>query len=469
MDNPLRAARPWLGTTVAAVAVFATCWTASVMYWRSSGSTPSGMAIGQLLLGLPAAILLALWLGKKTLDARAGAPAAQPASLPAAAAASDAARQRGPLPTIAAGAVRLRAGDSLDELADNLRSNGAPCELDSELTDDAGYPVLSGRVEFADPASAREVMTPWLAQRGMAELNFSEEQWRALSLGGAVVAELTRHALMHPLLADYLAAAPAEQAGIALPALQLKPVLPARWQAGQRQAAADWFRHLAGQQGWPAQLLLLSPAFDSGASARFSLIDVLAHSPGLTLLVACESHIGDDSVRDWSERGLLFTGRTPRGQVPGEGAAGLLLADREQAVLLASESPAALQGACDGNRPLSADAPGNINIELLAGLGKQALHESKTEAAAVTAICADADLRPSRIGELMGMASTVLPQLDLSTQMMSVGACCGSAGAVGPLAALALARHEALANGGQVLCASNSDSHYRCALLVGRA
>ncbi|MET0855817.1 MAG: hypothetical protein ABWY27_03620, partial [Telluria sp.] len=63
MDSAQPAARAWLGATVISIAVFASCWTASVVYWRASGSDPSGMALGQLLLGLPAAILLALWLG----------------------------------------------------------------------------------------------------------------------------------------------------------------------------------------------------------------------------------------------------------------------------------------------------------------------------------------------------------------------------------------------------------------------
>jgi hypothetical protein len=463
----IRPARIWLASTLVVMTVFAACWSASVWYWRSSDSAPSAIAIGQLLIGLPVAILLAIWLGRKALLARAGAVENQAAPVPVAAAAAKAG-QRAPLPLIAAGAVRLRGGESTSELADNLRSNGAPCELDGELTDDAGYPILTGRIEHADPLPAREVMTQWLAQRGTARPEFSEEQWRALSLGGAVVAELTQHALMHPLLPDYLAATTAERAGSALPILHVKPVLPAAWSAQQRQAAADWFLNLAGEQGWPADRLRMAPEFDSDAGDAIALLDALAiaQSPNLTLLVACESHIGEASVRVWSEQGLLLTGRTPRGQVPGEGAAALLLADAAQAAQLPGESVASLHGARDGLRPGSADAPGNINFELLSGLARHAIAESKIDAAAISAICSDADPRPNRVGELMGTASAELPQLDLATQMMSVGASCGSAGAVGPVAALALAHHEALESGGQALCLINSDSHYRCALIV---
>jgi hypothetical protein len=344
MDSLPRPARPRLGAAVVAIAVFATCWTASVLYWRAAGSTPSGMAVGQLLLGLPAAILLAVWLGRNAIQARAAPAALQPAS----AAVRAAPPERAVLPQIAAGAVRLRGGDCVADLAEALRANASPCELDSELTDDAGYPVFTGRIDTLDADAARDEMLPWLAQRSMAELRLSDEQWRALAMGGAVAAELAQHALLHPLLPHYLAAAPAERAAIALPVLQIKPELSAGWLPAQRQAAGDWLLHLVAQQGWPAQRLQLSPAFDSGPTAGFSLVGALAHSPGLTLLVACESLIGEDSVRDWSERGLLYTGRTPRGQVPGEGAAGLLLADGEQAALLAPVPMATLHGACDG-------------------------------------------------------------------------------------------------------------------------
>lgn len=74
---------------------------------------------------------------------------------------------------------------------------------------------------------------------------------------------------------------------------------------------------------------------------------------------------------------------------------------------------------------------------------------------AVATLCADADLRPNRMGELMSMASSVLPQLDLASGMLGVGACCGTTGAAGTLA-----------NASPVLCVSNSDKHYRCARVV---
>jgi hypothetical protein len=465
MDNAQPAARAWLGATAVSIAVFAGCWTASVVYWRSAGDTPSGMAIGQLLLGLPAAILLALWLGKKALQARAGA--ATPAGQHAAAA--EPGRQHAPLPAIVAGALRLRGGDSPEELADALHANSAQCELDYELTDDAGYPVMSGRVESCDPASARELMSAWLVQHGTAAPELSDEQWRALSMAGAVVAELTTHALMHPLLPGFLDAAPDDRAAIALPVLYLKAALPVYWPPAHREAATRWLLHLMAEQGWPAQRLLPAASADEDSGAGFALADAVAGGPGLALLVACESFIGDDTVFDWSQRGILFSGRNPRGQVPGEGAAGLLLADAAQAALLAPDGYATLQAARGGQRAASADARGNINSELLAGLCKEALQESEAEPAAIAAICADADLRPSRTGELMGMASMLLPELDLGSQMISVGACCGSAGAVGPLAALALAHHTALAEDGPVLCVSNSDSLYRCALVLQRA
>lgn len=452
----MAAARNLAADSAIALAVCCGCWFASVAYLRSTPNPPTGIAIGALLIAVPAALLCALWVGRNAMRARAAAPAAaaKPAA-PACAAAPEA------LPAIAAGAVRLRGGDSAEALAEALRTNSAPCELDGELTDDAGYPVLSGRVEHADPVSAREVMGAWLARHGRAELCFGDEQWRALAMGGAVVADLARHAMLHPLLPDYLGATPDERDAVALPTLHVAALLPGAWHAEQRLAAAQWMRHLVEQHGWPAPRLQLAA---DGADG-FSLPAALRAAPGMTLLVACDSHLSDDTLRDWHDRGVLFTGRNPRGQIPGEGAAGLLLADAVQAALLPSESLATLHGACEGRRSESADPR---RCELLASLARQSLKEAGTKSDCVAMICSDADMRPDRMGELMAMAHAVLPHLELDA-MLNVGASCGSAGAVGALSALALAAQQARSDGGQVLCVSNADARYRCAVLVRAA
>jgi hypothetical protein len=407
------------------------------------------------------------WLGKNP------APAVKPeaaASSAAALAATtlQAASARGPLLDIVASAIRMRSGESAEELAAAIASNGACCELDPELTDDDGYPLLSGRVAALDETALQETIAPWLAQQGMSTVRLSSEQWRALALGSAVVGELAQHALMHDLLPAYAAAAPAGRAAIALPLLQLLPVLPTEWDAAQRELVQQWFLHLAAQQGWPAQRIALAPGAESIDSSNFSLLHHLAPqgTPWLAMLVACASHIGDDSVRDWSERGLLFTSRNPRGQIPGEGAAGLLLADKQQAQLLEAGSQVQLHSARDGRRTTSADAAGSVSCELLSKLGVEALRDGGADPATISLVTADTDLRPSRMAELMGMVNATLPQLDVSTQVMSAGACCGSAAAVAALAGLALAQHEVAAKHGQVLFVSNLDPHRRVAIVV---
>jgi hypothetical protein len=459
---PPRSARsPWFGAAALAIGVVAACWLGAILYWRAAGSTPSALAMAQWLVALPAGLLLSLSMGKNALSARAWT-----ATAPARSDAAAGAEPKQLLPAIAAAAVRMRGGESVAELAEALRTAAAPCALDPELLDAAGYPVLSGRADCADGDAAREAMAPWLAQRGQADLAFGAEAWRALSMAAAVTGELAGYALLHPLLAGYLAASKAERADHGLPTLQLLPVLPSTWQAGQRQAAADWLLHLVAQQGWPVERLRLSPGFAAEPEAGFSLLDTLAHASGLTLLLACDSSIGDDSVRELGQRGLLFSGKSGRGQVPGEGACALLLLDVAQAALLAAPGTTAIDGACGGRRPQSFDAGAGMDAGLLSGLVGQTLAECKVDAAAITILCADADFRPNRMGELMSVTSTLFPGLELEAAMLAVGAGCGTLGAAGSLAALALAAHEALASGGPALCVSNSDSHYRCALVV---
>jgi len=452
--------RPWLSQSLLGAGIFSAAWIGAVSYWRATNRMPNNSDLALYLLVLPLALLLVFWFARKLPAMLASLTAVSAAAPQPAAGAEPPLKRHGPALDIVAGAIRVPHGQSAQELLDAIASKQARLGLDPELSDDYGYPVMSGRIGDVDELAQEEAMAGWLGQNGLGELHFSPEQWRALALGSAVVTELAQHAAMHQLLPDY---EPETPAALALPVLQLVTVLPAEWGDAQREAARQWLLHLIREQGWPAERLALSAAGRQGATP-FALIDQLslqcerAALPCLAIVLACASHIGEDSVRDWAERGMLFTSNNPNGQIPGEGAAGLLLADGPQALLIDDASSVQLHGAAEGRREAGAG--------VLAALSKEALLEGSGGEAAVSLIAADTDQRTSRITELMTMANATLPQLDLSTQVIGVAALCGSAGAVSSITALALARQEVVNNASHVLCVSNQDPEQRCAVMV---
>lgn len=468
--------RPWLSRSLLIAAAFVLCWGGAVWYWRETNRMPTSGDLAIYLLLVPLGLLLAFWFARKLVAVLAAAPAA------AAGAAQDPAQDKpdatpqpgAPLRIVAA-ALRMPHGESAPELAEAMLSEQARLELDPELSDDHGYPVMSGRVAGVDETAQADAMADWLQQNGLAELRFDAEQWRALSLGSSVVGELAQAVVMHQMLPQYLAASPAGRIALDLPMLQLVALLPAEWDGARRQAAASWFLHLIEQQGWPAERLALSGAAVAHTSAPFALIGQLAGQAAreerscLAIVLSCASHIGELSVQDWADRGILFTARNPGGRIPGEGAAGLLLADSPQALLLDAPEAVQLHAASAAIRGASADAKARTDTELLAGLGQQALRTGAADPGLVSLLSADTDHRSSRVTELMSMANAMLPQLDLSTQVLSVAASCGDAGAVSALAALVLAQQDAVDNASHVLCVSNLDPYQRSAVLVGPA
>lgn len=463
---------PWLSRSLLLTAIFSASWGAAIWYWRSTNRMPTSTDLALLLLALPTAILSAIWLGKKLFLLVTSAPAGAALQPGAGAAPAVPPAQRAGVLDLVAGAIRVPHGQSCEQLRGAIEAKTAKVALDPELTDDDGYPVLSARMDDVDELAQQEAMAPWLNQNGLAQLHFSGEQWRALALGSEVVTELAQTAVMHKLLPDYQSATPAARAALALPVLLLAPLLSAQWDGAQRSAAGQWFLHLIAQQGWPAERLALSGASERTGATPFALIDHLSLQserdalPCLAIVFACESRIGEDSVRDWAAQGTLFTSANQRGQIPGEGAAGLLLADAQQAALIDDASSVQLHGACEGARESSSDGNGRVSAELLTSLSQQALRAGATEPAAVSLITADTDQRASRMAELMAMANATFPQLDLATEVIGVAASCGSAGAVPSITALALAGHEVATNAGHVLCLSNQDPFQRCAVSV---
>ncbi|MEH6435954.1 hypothetical protein, partial [Massilia sp. DD77] len=341
------------------------------------------------------------------------------------------------------------------ELLDALRSGRARADLDPELVDDDGYPLLSLRAEdaLADAEAAyKGEIAAWLAAGGMPDPQWNPEQWRALLLASPVAAELALHAAAHPQ-----AALPDSGAGA--PMLQVRAALAGDWSEQQRAAAAGWLAHIAAQAGWPAGRIHAVAAQHSSAAVLAGLAGQgAAGETILAIVLACASRIGEDSVEALARQGALFGAARPQGRMPGEGAAGVLLADAAQAALFGTRG-AMLQTTLAPYQ----DAAGKPDAGPLSRAAAPLLADGATQAGA---LFADTGHRTARVIELMEFARAATPELDAGTEVLGAGRACGDCGDVPFLAALALAHHHATEAGDAALCVSNEDPLQRVAALI---
>jgi hypothetical protein len=446
----------WLKTTLLAAGVFALCWAGAIAYWRSSPAAPATPELLLALLAAPLALLGVLWIGKKAVSARPQAAATPGAAVQPAASATPS------VPPLALLAAALRAphGASPEELAAAIAGNKARPDLDPELVDDDGFPVMSARSDDALDEALQEEISEWLVVNGLAELHLDDAQWRALILGTAVLRDLAGEAFLQLM----------PQEGTP-PQLRLLPILPASWTVEQRHAAGLWFKHTVAQFGWPVDYLTridvavgAAPAAILGQCAVDSQVP---HKSLATILLACDSHIAQQTVDKWAAGNLLCTSARAQGCIPGEGAAGMLLTSLEHARQHPDALFAQLYPLLETRREVSSDSAKRPETKRFADLAERAVHAGGLQLAQVGAVAADTDHRASRGLELMGLASLALPQIDASADVLRTGATTGTCGAVPFIAALALARHAALAGNAPVLFVSNDDPFVCNMALVG--
>jgi hypothetical protein len=464
----------WLKPLGFVAGAFGACWIGAIWYWRASNRMPATDDLILFMLMLPLALLLLAWIGKK-VHTRMSAAAAASAAAPVVATQAEAApAAAAPSLTIVAAAVRAPHGQSADELHAVLAEGSARPALDDQLYDDHGFPIMSARVADNDPATLREELEPWLAVRGQGASVFSDEQWRALNAGSAVLAELAGWLGMHPQIAEHNARID-NRAPVTLPLLHLLPVWSAGWPTEARALADEWLRHLLVQAGWP-QDRLAPTATQATAHVNGLLNTLLTHAatdpsaPVLALVIACDSHLSEAAIDALSGAGRLFTARQAQGEIPGEGAAGLLIADAAQAALLApGEEAVLLRGAASAELPGSADVAKRVDGSVLRRTTEALLQHTQVAAADVAALTADTDHRTSRVMEVMDLVAEQFKELDPAADLASVGAACGSCGAVTYLTALALARQAALERSAPVLCVGNLDPYRRDVALLAPA
>jgi hypothetical protein len=241
----------------------------------------------------------------------------------------------------------------------------------------------------------------------------------------------------------------------AAPRLQVLPLLPADWSAGQRNEAAAWLRHTVAQSGWRGQTGLVVHDVDpAGGIVRLAGIAIGNGTSCVTLMVACASHVGAGTVARWSSERMLFTAAQPQGMMPGEGAAGLLV------------SSASLAAARDGQAVALLMPVEAAQTDTLENLADYALAQAHVEPADVAMIVADMGHRSRHVQALIAYASTAMRQLDGSEDVVRLGAAGGNAGIVPFVAGLALASHYAAERKGIVLCIADEVPGCRLATLV---
>ncbi|MGZ5000929.1 MAG: hypothetical protein ACXV7F_11555 [Methylomonas sp.] len=451
----------WLKYGFLTTSVFFVCWGGAIAYWRTTRSNPAAPELLLYLFGLPACLVLVFFVGRKLLTRPGVTPVPTTASTPVKAPVTPS--QTRSLAILAA-ALRLPHGASPEELASAIADSRARADLDKELIDDEGFPVMAARCSEAVDEVLQEEIREWLALNGMAELDFSDEQWRALMLGSAVVAELAAQA-----------AGPSLYQVDNRTSLQLVPILPIEWEVAHCRAMSMWLKQTVARYGWPDDRVIVAVnetdrSSDPGPAAIFK---GFAHNaaatdvPLIAMVVACASHVGDETVAQWAANGSLFTSSRPQGHIPGEGAAGLLISN--QSHLAEAETMALLDGIEEAQRDASADESKRSDPSLLGELSERALRPSGTNASDVPILIADTGHRSSRVIELMMHVSAALPQLDETGDVVRIGVASGTCGAVPFMTALALGRHYVLACEAPVLCVSNEDPYHRVVALMRSA
>jgi hypothetical protein len=518
MTKVLKAGALWLAITVLV-------WLITIWHWQSNGHDAStGDIVGQLF-ALPVVLtvfMLGVLWGVKRLREQAAKPvlpvvsatavtavtddaAAQPTA--AAAGAHAAVRDEDPRMLsawILAEAVTSAAGPDAASAWSGLQSRTVRPALDSTLQDLDGMPIFTARVADLDARDWLDAHAE-LARPEVAPLSEAVVRGLALLEGPlhhmlAAVAELAEvsNASTEPqgMAArggqpgvDEATGMKAHLSGVAVPVnkahvqareavaprLTVRLLLPADWPQAERDVAVDWLRsQCGGLLDWAEATRAKGLRWSTEPLERPEhLWDELDRQivqwsrdprPELMLILAADSALNDNSVERMQAVGELFTSAHQTGKVPGEAAAGLLLANAHWPSLAPhagqAMAPVRMWRPVRATRDKSADAAGRVGATVLGAALQQAVALNQADKDSLLVV-SDADHRASRSAELFEALQDVLPGVDPMLAVTRVGEACGELGLARALVPSALAC-TALRSGGpdQVAVATHVQSSH---------
>ena len=480
------------------VAVTCLVWVAVLWRWQSTRRDMSvediALYMGLLPVFAIVLILMARWAWRgqvaqrAALAAGAQAHAANTATGDSAAqqpSTSDAA-QRHAVHAVWLAAVNCPAGASADELLAAAQANEPRPDLDKDLTDPDGQPLMCARVPDLPTDALAAELAPVIAQVRQ-RLSAADHASLYDEPDDAVVRALT--ALQTPLDEARQALQPWStlfQASDSQAAHELGEVhvligLPAAWTPLEQQVTEDWIR-----------LSLTDPERSAVPASRFAW---LRHHDGsealwlqadqllmqcrreqrraLVLLLGLHSDISEVAVQRLAARQALFqAGANPKGNMPGEAACALLLASADWPGLPPDADDPELAPLAWVHRPAlarrdkSVDAGGKVLSTTLSQVIEQAQAASRLPTADIASLVCDGDQHTARSTELFGATLALLPDLDAVDDMRLTATVCAGPGAATPLAVIAAACAHTRALNKPVMALCLGDPFARLALVA---
>lgn len=424
-----------LRASLLAVVVTAIVWVCVIGYWRSSGATPGTAGIVFFLVVLPAGLLATVWGVRRMRARRRLAAESAPADTAGATAEVDPEPVVPALDVLAA-SVRLPFGDGPGALAALPRPG-----LHPRLRDRDGLPVFAAFVDDLDTGGVEAALA------GPADaLRPTEETWRALALLEPVAEELFSEAaaLMPPLpqAEERVVAGLRRTERIAVErVVDIRVLVPAAWSRALREAVAAWLAGLATDCGLDQRRMGVECTAAETGGDTLALLETMAHQgERWQLLLACSSLVGERAVQRLMAAGQLMRGGRLDGDVPGEGAAGLLLRPQNASTQPLGTPLARLQGLL--RMELDPAASPRAQAGAGAGLLERVMAAAGVEPADVVLVASDADHRREPVVEAVSAAQASCPDLDATDACPALGTATGRIDFVAPLALLALASQQ---------------------------
>lgn len=478
------------------VAITCVVWVSVLWRWESTSRNMTVFDIVMYLGVLPLVVFCVIvglvwaWRGAAprrgaAVAAAASARAAAQPAAPELSAGEEA--QRHAVCQLLCAHLVTAAGASPGELLAAAAENKPRPSFDDDLRDAAGLQIMAARIHDLQPDDVAETLDALLAdlrreRTEWATVDVREHAKRALAalrepLANTVQALrpwAVRLGAPDPVSPLGTGGSPAAATADLAPMVRMLLGWPIDWNELERELATRWARGLLSEYTEiPASRFALVVHAASGEALWLQadqLLQTLARErrSDVVLVAACHSDLSDSAVLALDEARRLFSAQSrPKGLIPGEAAAALLLAaENWPADPDAYQPPTRLHRPAVLRRDKSVEAVGRVGSQSLQDAVTNALAAAQIAPDAIPALVCDADQHTARSAELFGATLSGLPQLDPTEDMRLIGTVTGHTGAVNALLVVATAAERARTGGDACLALCVGDPFMRMALVA---